>query len=135
MKTPIIPILTICLVFIGIGARPAESFKCWSDGRLLPDAELIQGAMDREADYGLPEPLRNLGAAGLIAKAPDCCFVQRADNPFNENRTWVSRLLSRPTILVTINWAKVSKTSKVAIAYYTMSLCGEVLERHGHDRR
>lgn len=117
-------------------ANADESFACRSNEMALSDDELLNIAFRYEENYAterytLTDDWVELGLQGLREANPNCCFVQRENNPYNENRDWWTRLLSQPSILVTIKWDLDSMNLAAPRTRYFLSLCGEVFERHG----
>ncbi|MBO6924302.1 MAG: hypothetical protein JJ859_19010 [Roseicyclus sp.] len=113
---------------------PPGEFLCRSEGRFLTDEEFLETAFAYEVrERDLPEPFRSLGIAGLRELDPGCCIVQREDNPFNEPRDWLSRLLFDPQVLVTIGWDAdlMRAAGPSAVTNYDFTICGELRERRG----
>lgn len=131
-------VLSACasiLASIGQPGHASESYACPTNAKTLTNLEIIQSAMDYEyVEYKLPRHIHDLGAAGLIERAPNCCPVERETYEFNENRRWFDRLLSLPVVHVSINWRRIDQTSSIEWTGYEVALCGNVLTRWGKRR-
>lgn len=113
----------------------SKDFFCRAEGRFLTDLEFLENAFNYEVTKeGLQEPFRSLGVQGIREIDPGCCQVLRADNPFNENRTWLDRLLSGPSVWVIIGWDLDPKHGGNNNTNYDMTTCGRIIKRRGDFR-
>ena len=116
-----------------------RNFFCHREGRFLTDDEFLERAFLYEVHQrNLPEPQRSLGISGVRELDPNCCEVLREDNPFNEPwyRSWISRLLTDPLILVLIDWDMDPNEAGSRYGFgtdHTFTICGYLGESRGSN--
>ena len=124
-----------CLVLLLVSGCWEEDFTCRDEGRLLTDAEFLEIAFNYEvSENDLPEPYLSLGIDGIMEIDPGCCAVMLENNPFNEPRDALSRLLFDPTVLVLIGWDLDPNHGPNNSTDYSMTLCGYIIEPRGDYR-
>ncbi|SRR6266702_1993459 len=112
---------------------------CYRDQRYLADNELLLVALRREVAvnkaYGESERrIAYESPEALMAKNPNCCVVTRSDDPYLEETFW-NRIFGSYVLLVEVIYrAKEDGSAPFYSDVFSVSACGEILDRAGSEQ-